>query len=171
MGEETLIALARRYAGLSQRELAERSGTSQPTLSAYERGLKSPRLDVFHRLLNGSGYEVVLAPQVKFVTHQGSRGEPYAVPDRLWRLELDKAFADVTLPSHLYWSGPSKTYRLVERRDRARVYEIVLREGGESDLLEYVDGALLIDLWDDLVLPAALRNAWAPLMSRTVEQV
>jgi transcriptional regulator with XRE-family HTH domain len=171
MGEEKLIALARRSAGLSQRELAERSGTSQPTLSAYERGLKSPRLDVFHRLVKGSGYEVVLAPRVTFATHEGSRGEPYAIPDRLWRLEFDKAFAEVTLPTSLYWSGPPRTYRLGERRDRARVYEIVLREGGEADLLEYVDGALLIDLWEDLVLPGALREAWSPLMSRTMEQV
>lgn len=70
------------------------------------------------------------------------------------------------LPSHLHWSGPSRTYRLTDRLDRARVYEIVLREGSESDLLTYVDGGLLVDLWDDLVLPSALRSAWAPLISR-----
>jgi hypothetical protein len=33
------------------------------------------------------------------------------------------------------------------------VYEAVLTEGGPADVLEYVDGALLIDLWHDLVLP------------------
>jgi len=27
------------------------------------------------------------------------------------------------------------------------------------------DGALLADLWDDLVLPRAVRSAWAPLVS------
>ena len=51
------------------------------------------------------------------------------------------------------------------RRDRARVYEIVLREGEAQDLLRYIDGTLLIDLWEDLVLPAAIRTAWEPLMN------
>jgi hypothetical protein len=42
----------------------------------------------------------------------------------------------------------------------------VLREGTKNDLLTYVDGALLVDLWDDLILPASLRTAWEPLIAR-----
>ena len=45
------------------------------------------------------------------------------------------------------------------------MYEVVLPEGRPSDLVAYVDGALLVDLWDDLVLPRAVRSAWAPLVS------
>lgn len=45
------------------------------------------------------------------------------------------------------------------------MYEIVLREGEPADLLTYVDGALLVDLWDELVLPAAIRRAWEPTLS------
>jgi hypothetical protein len=45
------------------------------------------------------------------------------------------------------------------------VYEIVLPEGRPADSLAYVDGALLADLWDELVLPRAVRSAWAPLAS------
>lgn len=40
----SLIEIARRAAGLTQVELAKRAGTSQATLSAYERGLKTPSL-------------------------------------------------------------------------------------------------------------------------------
>lgn len=166
MAENTLIERARRGSGLSQRELARRSGTSQSTLSTYESGAKSPTLAVLERIVKTSGHALALTPRIEFATHAGSRGEPYVVPDRLWRLDLDDAFADVRLPGHLYWSGPSRVYRLSDRLDRARVYEIVLREGAEADLLTYVDGALLVDLWDDLVLPSSLRVAWAPLMSR-----
>ena len=36
----------------------------------------------------------------------------------------------------------------------------MLREGGPADVLAYIDGALLVDLWDDLVLPAGVRAAW-----------
>jgi hypothetical protein len=85
------------------------------------------------------------------------------VPTRLPRLSVAEAFATVTLPVHLDWSSSGRVYRLRDRADRARVYEIVLREGTGPDVLTYIDGALLIDLWDELVLPHDVRAAWAPL--------
>ena len=161
----TIIARARRGSGLSQRELARRSGTSQPTLSTYEHGTKSPTLAVAERIVNSSGFDLDLVPRVEFATHAGARGEPFVVPDRLWRLDTASTFATVTLPQHLHWSGPSRPYNLRNRGDRARVYEIVLREGEPADLLAYVDGALLVDLWDELVIPRAIRSAWEPLIT------
>jgi hypothetical protein len=44
------------------------------------------------------------------------------------------------------------------------VYEIVLQEGTPADITAYVDGALLVDLWEDLVLPRAVRSAWEPMV-------
>ncbi|MDR1386742.1 MAG: hypothetical protein LBJ44_03965 [Propionibacteriaceae bacterium] len=120
---------------------------------------------VVERIVEASGYDLDLTPRVDFTTHPGPRGEPYLVPDRLWRLDLRQAFASVVLPKRLHWSGPSRVYRLADRADRARVYEIVLREGAKADLLEYVDGALLVDLWDDLVLPTSLRSAWESIIA------
>jgi len=38
----------------------------------------------------------------------------------------------------------------------------VLREGTADDIVTYIDGALLVDLWPALVLPAEVRQAWAP---------
>ncbi|KRB73819.1 hypothetical protein ASE01_17525 [Nocardioides sp. Root190] len=166
MAEDTIIARARRGSGLSQRALAHRSGTSQPTLSTYERGTKPPTLTVLERIVHTSGCDLDLTSRVRFTNHLGSRGEPYVVPDRLWRLDLETAFAEVVLPGHLHWSGPSRAYRLAERADRARVYEIVLREGAAPDLLTYLDGALLLDLFDELIIPPALRKAWAPAIDR-----
>lgn len=161
----TLIQRARRDSGLSQRELARRSSTSQSTLSAYEHGKKSPSLAVTERIVNATGYDLDLVPHVKFTSHSGARGEPFVVPDRLWSLHPSDSLATGTLPKHLHWSGPSRVYRLRDRRDRARVYEIVLREGEAIDLLTFIDGALLVDLWDDLVLPAAIRKAWEPVVA------
>lgn len=161
----SIIERARRGSGLSQRELARRSGTSQSTLSTYENGRKSPTLAVAERILGTSGYDLGLVPRVTFTAHTGARGAPFVVPDRLWRLDPSDALARVALPRHLHWSGKSRAFRLRDRRDRARVYEIVLREGEPRDLLTYIDSALLIDLWDDLVLPAAIRAAWEPLIA------
>ena len=161
----TIIERARRGSGLSQRELARRSGTSQPTMSTYEHGTKSPTLAVAERIVNSSGYDLDLTPRVTFTAHVGARGAPFVVPDRLWRLDPADALATVTLPQHLHWSGHARPFRLRDRHDRARVYEIVLREGEPADLLTYVDGALLVDVWDDLVVPAAIREAWEPVIN------
>ncbi|MDT5182078.1 MAG: ATP-binding cassette, subfamily bacterial [Mycobacterium sp.] len=65
--------------------------------------------------------------------------------------------ATVELPLNLNWSQPGREFRLSDRGDRARVYELVLCEGGDADVLRYIDGALLVDLWEELVLPRAVR--------------
>jgi len=160
-----LLEQARASSGLTQEELARRAGTSRPTLSAYEHGRKSPTVATFARLLSGAGWELAAQPQVSFTQQSPARGRPAWVPDRLPRLDVARALAVVELPLHLNWSAPGRVFDLRSRADRARVYEIVLREGRPADILAYVDGALLVDLWDDLVLPRAVRSAWAPLVS------
>ncbi|HVC70263.1 MAG TPA: hypothetical protein VNC61_08405 [Acidimicrobiales bacterium] len=82
-----------------------------------------------------------------------------------------KASGLVQLPVHVRWSGAPKTYDLGLRKDRARVYEQVLREGTTDDVHLYVDVDQLIDLWDELVLPRPVRQAWAEwiLQHRNVE--
>lgn len=49
------IRSARRQAGLSQTALAQRAGTSQATLSAYETGRKQPSLATLDRVLAAAG--------------------------------------------------------------------------------------------------------------------
>lgn len=44
--------------GLSQAQLAEVAGISQPNLSAYENDRRMPTLDTFNRLLVACGYQV-----------------------------------------------------------------------------------------------------------------
>jgi transcriptional regulator with XRE-family HTH domain len=163
-----LLERARREAGLTQEDLAARAGTSRPTLSAYEHGRKSPTLVTVERLLDRAGFELAAVPKVSFAERPMRRGRPVVVPDRLWRLPVRQALATVTLPLGVSWSRPGATYALRDRRQRARCYEIVLREGQAADLLQYVDGALLVDLWDDLVLPRDLRSEWQPVIDGSV---
>jgi hypothetical protein len=117
-------------------------------------------LDTAERLLRVSGFELDMRPRITFHSVTGPRGRVFQVPDRLPSLTPHSALATVTLPLSLNWSQPEREYRLRDRSDRARVYEAVLREGGAHDVLTYVDGALLVDLWDELVLPPYLRTAW-----------
>jgi len=158
-----LLEQVRVSAGLTQEELARRAGTSRTTLSAYEHGRKSPTAATLARLLSRAGWELAAQPHVSF-TRQPGHGSPVWVPDRLPRLESARALARVELPLHLNWSAPGRVFDLGSRADRARVYEIVLQEGRPADILTYVDGVLLADLWSDLVLPRRVRAAWDPVV-------
>jgi transcriptional regulator with XRE-family HTH domain len=159
-----LLERARVAAGLSQGELASRAGTSRPTLSAYENGRTSPTLVTAARILAEAGFELAIVPKIEFSERSGSRGRLVWVPDRLPRLDLEQALAKVALPLHLNWSSPGRVFDLASRSDRARVYEVVLREGRPEDIVRYVDGALLVDLWDELVIPASVRAGWASVV-------
>jgi transcriptional regulator with XRE-family HTH domain len=164
MNSSGLLADVRRRAGITQSELARRASTSRPTLSAYEHGRKSPTLDTAQRLLAQAGYELCAVPLITFTYVADRRGRQHPVPDRLPRLPLDQAMATVQLPLHLDWSAPDRTVHLADRRERARLYETVLREGGPHDVLAYIDGALLVDQWAELVLPRDIHRMWEPVV-------
>jgi hypothetical protein len=135
-------------------------------VSAYEHGRKSPTLDTVDRLVSAAGCELDARPGVEFVGVPGARGRVVLVPTRLPQLPAAQALATVELPLTLNWSQPGRVFRLSDRGDRARVYELVLREGAEADIVSYIDGVLLVDLWDELVLPRAVRAAWSPLIAQ-----
>jgi transcriptional regulator with XRE-family HTH domain len=160
-----LLERVRLGAGLTQDQLASRAGTSRPTLSAYEHGRKSPTVSTFARILSTVGWELAVQPRVSFALQPSPRGRPTWVPDRLPRLDVARALAVVELPLYLNWSAPGRVFDLGSRADRARVYEIVLVEGRPADILAYIDGALLADLWGALVLPRAVRSAWNPVVA------
>ncbi|HEY1359545.1 MAG TPA: helix-turn-helix transcriptional regulator [Thermoleophilaceae bacterium] len=56
------IRAARLDAGLTQAQLAERSGTSQATVSAYEHGVKTPSPATLGRLLGAAGRRLASVP-------------------------------------------------------------------------------------------------------------
>jgi transcriptional regulator with XRE-family HTH domain len=156
----TLLVDARMAAGMSQGELAQRAHTSQPTLSAYENGRKSPTLETMARLLAETGHHLTIDADITFTQLLTKRGRPFWVPSHLPRPPLRRALATVALPLHLNWSTPGARFDLRDRSERVLCYEIVLREGKPEDILAYVDGALLVDLWPELVLPRDIRVAW-----------
>lgn len=55
-----LVREARRRAGLTQAQLAERAGTSQPAIARYERATALPDLDTLHRIAEACGLELRL---------------------------------------------------------------------------------------------------------------
>ena len=126
MSTAELLTRARHEARLSQSELAIRARTSRPTLSAYEHGRTSPTMETAARLLAAAGQELTAVPQVEFAKRALSRGRTTLVPTFLPRLPVRQALATITLPLHLNWSQPNRQFKLSDRAQRARLYEIVL---------------------------------------------
>lgn len=84
-----------------------------------------------------------------------------ALPDDLDSADVEKVDGVVELPLHIRWSGPPRRYDLTDRQQRARVYEQVLREGNDDDVRRFIRADDLIDMWDEMVLPRHVRQAWA----------
>lgn len=96
----------------------------------------------------------------------GPAARPVSIPADFDDPSLPKASGRVELPLHIRWSEPSITYDLADRADRARVYEQVLREGTDDDVRFYIDADELRGLFDDLVLPPPVRQAWTEWFAR-----
>lgn len=67
----TIIKRARQIAGITQAELARRSGIAAPTISAYETGRRDPTVTSLLRLLDAAGLDLALQESVR--THRGRR--------------------------------------------------------------------------------------------------
>lgn len=159
----TIIELARRSSGLAQAELARRAGTSQSTLSAYERRRKAPSLEVTERLLRAAGCDLGVVPRVEFSDHFAQNVGTFYVPDRLWRVEVPLCFAKVAMPD-LVKQTPQSLWDLRDRADRRRLYEVLLVLGTPEQMVRWVDGALLVDLWTELEIPRSVRRVWEPVV-------
>jgi transcriptional regulator with XRE-family HTH domain len=166
----TVIEEVRLASGLSQAELAALSGTSQPTLSAYERGKKTPGLAVAERIVNAAGWNIALQPRVSFTEHPAPPGFrfPFTVPDRLWRLEAPACFRTIKFFDLVDEDNDKFWWDLSLRADRKLVYERLLTYGDEGHLRLYLDAALLIDLWPEMDVPEPMRTHWAAVIDTTL---
>ena len=84
------------------------------------------------------------------------------------RLPVEAALATVVLQPHADWSTAGHARNLADRSERLLAYQVVLAEGRPADIMHFIDGALLVDAWADLYLPAAIRHAWQPLVDRVL---
>jgi transcriptional regulator with XRE-family HTH domain len=163
-----LIAQARVNSGLTQDQWAELSGTSRPTLSAYENGRKSPQLSTVERMFKVLSLELVAVPKIKFHKVITTRGNAIHVPNQLPQLSAGQALRKLQLPLHINWSDLDQEFNLALRKDRERVYELVLQEGNPHDIVSIIDGSLLVDLWSEIVIPKKVRLAWQPLIDQVL---
>ena len=173
MERPTIIEMARKARGWTQRELAGEARTSQATVSAYERREKSPSLAVTERLIGQAGYSLRLDVTVDFTQVTSAGAEPFWVPDRLWRVEPRLCFSKVKFPDTVAVRGTGewvmRHFDLSARDERWGVYSYLLAQGLPVWIYRWVDGALLVDLWSELDLPEPVRAAWQPLIDHACD--
>lgn len=161
MGRPTIIELARVAAGLTQAQLAARAGTTQSAVSMYERRRKVPMLDVVERLVQAAGADLGMVTTVVWEVDFLPGLKAFWYPDRLWRVEVPGCFDTVVMPD-LVGHTEQDEWDLRDRADRRQLYENLLAEGDQHMIMRWVDGALLVDVWSELALPAKIRAAWDP---------
>jgi transcriptional regulator with XRE-family HTH domain len=152
-----IIRSARQRSGLTQSELAERAGTSQPTVARYESGVLVPRLETLLRLVTATEHTLVMSahPTVR-------RGA----------LPIDGVAAD--LPSLIHTDGVRAIWRRLldfvdDYRESSRVGKGWLVEASPQLIGDpRVDAALagvVEELCTEATLPAP---SWVDMPSRFV---
>ncbi|HEY3142630.1 MAG TPA: hypothetical protein VGJ86_15940 [Acidimicrobiales bacterium] len=72
----------------------------------------------------------------------------------------------VELPLEVHWSYPLRPFDLDEAADRNAFYEIVLQQGDVKHIRQFVDVDELLEIWEQLFLPANVEAAWADYFER-----
>lgn len=171
-----LVRGVRKSLGLTQAELAELAGVGRRFVIELEAGHGRAELRKVADVMRAVGLEVSDEPDpiemvrtpsglISFRTVMSRIGRPLAVPNRLWRLAPERATATVTLPSSVYWSGGDGTFDLADERARRLVYRILIHEATPPVMAEFMDGALLSELWDDMLISPDIRAPWQPAVN------
>ncbi len=93
MDAARVLRYARRRAGLTQRQLAGRSGVAQPAIARIESGTSVPRVDLLDRLLEACGLGLEVEPRPGIGVDRTLPAELLKVPPRR-RIELAEREAE-----------------------------------------------------------------------------
>lgn len=159
----TVIEVARKAAGMSQRQLAGWAMTQQSSVSEYESRRKSPTLAVVERLLDAADHDLGARPRVFFEYVEDPVVGGYLVPDRLWQVPIPDCYSRVVV---FYFRGVTgyDVWDLAIAEERIEFYGLAVRHGSDEILLNAVDGALLVEAWPSLDISEVIRAAWQPLI-------
>ncbi len=85
------------------------------------------------------------------------------IPDGFGDIPFAGPDGQIMLPLRLDWTPAGGITRdLQDPGDRRLVYEIILTEGTAQGVQTYINPVLLLQEWDDLVLPDAVIVMWQP---------
>jgi transcriptional regulator with XRE-family HTH domain len=142
----------REQLGLSQADLADLLGVTQPAVAAWEAGRRAP-----------TGRPAAVLEQIADAftgptrAYGEWRGRPIELPDDGWTPVVlpDRV---VVLPNRIDWTPRRGPRDLRDREQRAGAYAQVLDEGTPADIRIWIDPDALVDLWPDIPVARHLRG-------------
>lgn len=169
--DATVIEQARRAAGISQQQMARWSGTQQSSVSEYESRKKSPTLEVVERLLEAADAELAVKPIIYFDERQDPEVGTFLVPERLWSVPMPDCFSKVQVAGIMFKSPRTRVWDLSVEAERIDYYEWAIVCLSSDLMLDSIDGILLMQVWDRMDIPDAVRVAWQPVIdAATISQ-
>jgi len=128
-----VLRRARLLSGLAQRELADRSGVSQPVISVYEKGRREPGLKMLNKLVDATGYELVIE-----LVPRGSRTQMVPVEQSLLRRVRQQREAILAIAARR-GAHNVRLFGSVARGDESETSDVDL-------LVDLADGVSLLEL-------------------------
>ena len=96
----------------------------------------------------------------------GPAARPVAIPEQFLSNSDARARGEISLPLHISWSDPRRSFDLDDRSQLIRAYGLVLAEGTEADVLRFIDPAVLLSIWNELLIPRHVQLTWGAAFSK-----
>ena len=96
--------------------------------------------------------ELTLRTRVDWVQYHPKCVHEFWSPSMLWAVAPPACFATVKMPDLIGLTGNNR-WNLRDRDERRGAYEQLIRCGLPQQMIRWIDGGLLIDVWDDVDLP------------------
>jgi hypothetical protein len=88
----------------------------------------------------------------------------------LWAVEPPTCFATLDFPDQIRHKG-MRGWNMRDRDGRRGAFEQLVRFGLPQQMIRWIDGGLLVDLWDELDLPDPVRQSWQPAIRRATKRM
>jgi transcriptional regulator with XRE-family HTH domain len=166
-----LIRRLRTKAGLKQAELADRAGTSQSALSAYERGDKDPNWSTLVRVADVLGYDIGIVPRPRAKGFDRADADLAAARGPLQLLGDDSAghvdpdeptFADKILAIDDAW-GQGRFRHAFAGGIASAYYTVDAPSVTDIDLIAFADNMNAIEVIE--TLPYGVRHTIADIVA------
>lgn len=142
---------------LTQSELAAALNVSQAAVSQWAAGKRTPSASVADAIARALAADSAKAKQVDV----GSWAGPVIIPEQLWEPAF-RPTGRFRLPLHIEWSGADgERWRdASDLDDLLTAYLLVLEEGRVSDIVTWVDPAILATHFDRVLWSRGRARPW-----------
>ena len=156
----------RKIYGLTQNQLAEILGVTQPAVAAWEKGTRSPKDPEVVKRLEAMEENIDVECEV---VDGGLRRPPVEFPTKRWE-PVVRSDAIVRLPIHLEWSHKDqRSCDLSNPQQRVFAYQQILEHGAGRDICFWIDPDALLECYKEISIAPYAKDGFVRLVERLRE--